>query len=138
RTTDACVNIYTRTLICHLNRHNPVIPTFVFKNMPGAGSTRSGIYVSTVAPKDGTSMAALMPGAIIGPLLDDKPNLQFDPTRVLIVGTAESGVRVCVTYENCRIKRWRDAQQLKAVVGATSAGGATRDYGYLDFASAER
>ena len=52
----------------------PGNPTIVVKNMPGAGSTRAGIYISTVAPKDGGSIGALMPGAIVGPLLEDKPN----------------------------------------------------------------
>jgi tripartite-type tricarboxylate transporter receptor subunit TctC len=124
-------DIYARTLARHLNRHIPGSPTIVVKNMPGAGSSRAGVYISTVAPKDGTSIGALMPGAIIGPLLDDKPNLQFDPTRVLYIGTADSGVRVCTTYETSRIKTFEDAQRQKTVLGASSAGGATRDYGYL-------
>src|SRR5262245_55466380 len=79
-------DIYARTVARHLAAHIPGNPTIVVKNMPGAGSTRAGIYISSVAPKDGTSLAALMPGAIIGPLLDDKPNLQFDPARVLYIG----------------------------------------------------
>src|SRR5436190_2291085 len=87
-------DIYARTLARHINRHIPGTPNIVVKNMPGAGSTRAGIYMSTVAPKDGTSIAALMPGAIIGPLLDDNANLQFDPAKVIYVGTADSGVRV--------------------------------------------
>jgi tripartite-type tricarboxylate transporter receptor subunit TctC len=99
--------------------------------MPGAGSTRAGIYISSVAPKDGTSIGAMMPGAIIGPLLDDKPNLQFDPTKVLYVGTADSGVRVCATYGTSKIKTFEDAQKQKTILGASSAGGATRDYAYM-------
>jgi tripartite-type tricarboxylate transporter receptor subunit TctC len=124
-------DIYARTVARHLASHIPGNPTITVKNMPGAGSSRAGVYISTVAPKDGTSMGALMPGAIMGPLLDDKPNLQFDPTKVLYVGTADSGVRVCVTYQNSRIKKFADAQQQKTVLGATAAGGATRDYAYL-------
>lgn len=124
-------DIYARTLARHLGRHIPSNPTIVVKNMPGAGSTRAGIYISTVAPKDGTSIGAMMPGAIIGPLLDDKPNLQFDPTKVVYVGTADSGVRVCATYETSKIKTFEDAQKQKTVLGASSAGGATRDYGYM-------
>src|SRR5438034_6425330 len=58
-------DIYARALARYLNRHIPGTPSIVVKNMPGAGSTRAGIYMSTVAPKDGTSIAALMPGAII-------------------------------------------------------------------------
>src|SRR5262249_7417381 len=80
---------------------------------------------------DGSALGALMPGAIIGPLLDDKPNTQFDPTKVIYIGTADSGVRVCVTFQNSKIKKFEDAQKQKTILGATAAGGATRDYAYL-------
>jgi tripartite-type tricarboxylate transporter receptor subunit TctC len=124
-------DIYARAVARHLPGHIPGNPTIVVKNMPGAGSTRAGIYISSVAPKDGTSIGAMMPGAIIGPLLDDKPNLQFDPTKVLYVGTADSGVRVCATYGTSKIKTFEDAQKQKTILGASSAGGATRDYAYM-------
>jgi tripartite-type tricarboxylate transporter receptor subunit TctC len=124
-------DIYARTVARHLARHIPGNPTIVVKNMPGAGSTRAGIYLSTVAPKDGTSIGAMMPGAIIGPLLDEKPNQQFDPTKVTYIGTADSGVRICATFQNSKIKTFADAQKQKTIVGASAAGGATRDYAYL-------
>src|SRR5262245_52523265 len=124
-------DIYARAVGRHIGHHIPGHPTVVVKNMPGAGSTRAGIFISTVAPKDGSALGALMPGAIIGPLLDDKPNLQFDPTKVIFIGTADSGTRVCVTYENSKIKTFEDARKAKPIVGATAAGGATRDYAYL-------
>src|SRR5262247_909511 len=124
-------DIYARAVARHLAGHIPGNPTIVVKNMPGAGSTRAGIYISTVAPKDGGSVGALMPGAIIGPLLDDKPNLQFDPTKVNYIGTADSGVRLCVTFQNSKIKSFADAQKNKTILGASAAGGATRDYAYL-------
>ncbi len=123
-------DIYARTVARHLAKHIPGNPTIVVKNMPGAGSTRAGIYISTVAPKDGTSLVALMPGAIIGPLLEDKAS-QFDPTKVIYIGTADSGVRVCTTFANSKIKTFADAQKQKTVLGASAAGGATRDYAYL-------
>ena len=121
-------DIYARTVARHMNRHIPGNPNIIVKNMPGAGSTRAGIYISTVAPKDSGSIGALMPGAIIGPLIDEKPNLQFNPTKVTYIGTADSGVRVCTTFQNSKIKTFEDAQKNKTVVGGSAAGGATRDY----------
>src|SRR5262249_37411205 len=106
-------------------------PTIVVKNMPGAGSTRAGIYISAAAPKDGTALGAMMPGAIMEPLLEDKPKGQFDPTKVIYIGTADSGVRVCVSYGNSKIKTFEEAQKQKSIVGARAAGGAPRDYAYL-------
>jgi tripartite-type tricarboxylate transporter receptor subunit TctC len=124
-------DVYARAVARHLAKHVPGNPVIVVKNMPGAGSTRAGIYISTVAPKDGSSLGALMPGAIIGPLLEDKPRTQFDPTKVIYIGTADSGTRVCATFHTSKIKTFQDAQKQKAVAGATAAGGATRDYAYL-------
>src|SRR5262245_30267261 len=124
-------DIYARAVGRHIGHQIPGHPTVGVKNMPGAGSTPAGIFISTVAPKDGSALGALMPGAIIGPLLDDKPNLQFDPTKVIFIGTADSGTRVCVTFENSKIKTFEDARKAKPIVGATAAGGATRDYAYL-------
>jgi tripartite-type tricarboxylate transporter receptor subunit TctC len=124
-------DIYARTVARHLGSHIPGNPTIVVKNMPGAGSTKAGVFISTVAPKDGTSLGAMMPGAIIGPLLEDKATTAFDPTKVNYIGTADSGVRVCVTYQTSKIKTFEDAQKNKTVVGASAAGGATRDYAYL-------
>src|SRR5436305_1520188 len=82
-------DIYPRTLARHLGRHIPGNPTIVVKNMPGAGSGRTAVFISNVAPKDGATLGALMPGAIIGPLLDDKPETQFDPTKVIYIGSAD-------------------------------------------------
>ena len=124
-------DIYARTLARHMSRHIPGNPTIVVKNMPGAGSGRTALFISNVAPKDGATLGALMPGAIIGPLLDDKVETQFDPTKVIYIGSADAGTRVCATFQNSKIKTFEDARREKTVLGATAAGGATRDYGYL-------
>ena len=63
-------DIYARAVARHLGRHIPGEPNVVVKNMPGAGSAKAAQYVSTIAAKDGTSIAGIMPGAIMGPLLD--------------------------------------------------------------------
>ena len=75
-------DIYARALSRHWGKHIPGHPTIVVRNMPGAGGARSAAYVSTVAPKDGTVLAAPMPGAIVGPLLDDKAETGFDPAKL--------------------------------------------------------
>src|SRR3712207_965875 len=65
-------DIYARTIARHLGKHIPGNPTVIPSNMPGAGSARAAGYISAVAPKDGTVIAAIYPGAVIGPLLDDR------------------------------------------------------------------
>ena len=48
-----------RLLARHLGRYLPGNPTIVAQNMPGAGSMRAANYVYSVAPKDGTVIAAV-------------------------------------------------------------------------------
>jgi tripartite-type tricarboxylate transporter receptor subunit TctC len=124
-------DIYARAIGRHLSRHIPGQPTIVPKNMPGAGSARAGGYISTVAPKDGTAIAAIMPGAVMGPLLDEKAEALFDPTKVLFLGTANNGTRVCVTLKGAKIKSFEDALTRKVSFGGVSANDSTYEYGHL-------
>ena len=124
-------DIYARALARHYGRHIPGQPTIVAKNMPGAGSARAAGFISTVAPKDGTAVAAIMPGAVMGPLLDEKAEALFDPTKVLYLGTANSGTRVCVSRRDSKIKTFDDALTQKAAFGGVSTNDSTREYGYM-------
>jgi len=122
---------YARLVARHLADHIPGHPTIVPQNMPGAGSGKAAQYMFTVAPKDGTAIGALYPGAIIGPLLDDKTKWHFDPTKFVYVGSADSGQRLCLTWKTSETKTFDDARKRKTVMGASQAGGSTRDYAYL-------
>src|SRR5499426_158970 len=124
-------DIYARALARHYARHIPGHPTIVAKNMPGAASARAAGFISTMAPKDGTAIAALMPGGVVGPLLDEKAETLFDPTKVLYLGTANNGTRICVSRKDSKIKTFDDALTQKASFGGVSTSDSTRGYGYM-------
>jgi len=124
-------DIYARALARHYGRHIPGQPIIVAKNMPGAASARAAGFISTLAPKDGTAIAALMPGGVVGPLLDEKAETLFDPTKVLYLGTANNGTRICVSRKDSKIKTFDDALTQKASFGGVSTSDSTRGYGYL-------
>jgi tripartite-type tricarboxylate transporter receptor subunit TctC len=124
-------DIYARALARHYGRHIPGQPVIVSKNMPGAGSARAAGFISTVAPKDGTAIAAIMPGAVMGPLFDEKAEALFDPTKVNYLGTANNGTRVCVSRKDSKIKTFDDALTQKAAFGGVSSNDSTREYGYM-------
>jgi tripartite-type tricarboxylate transporter receptor subunit TctC len=121
-------DIYARTLARHMARHIPGNPTIVPKNLPGAGSGRAAAQIASVAPKDGTVIAAIFPGVIVAPLLEARAQALFDPTKLEYLGSADSGTRVCATFQNSKIKTFQDALQQKTILGASAAGGSTRDY----------
>ena len=124
-------DIYARALARHYGRHIPGQPTIVSKNMLGAASARAAGFISTLAPKDGTAIAALMPGGVVGPLLDEKAETLFDPTKVLYLGTANNGTRICVSRKDSKIKTFDDALTQKASFGGVSTSDSTRGYGYM-------
>jgi hypothetical protein len=124
-------DIYARALARHYGRHLPGNPSIISKNMPGAASSRAAGFLSTVAPRDGTVIAAIMPGAVMGPLLDEKAEVLFDPTTVQYLGTANNGTRVCIARKDSQIKTFDDVLTRKAIFGGVSANDSTRDYGYM-------
>ena len=124
-------DIYARALARHLGRHLAGQPNIVTKNMPGAGSARAAAFVSAVAPKDGTVIGAITPGAVMGPLLDEKSEALFDPTKVLYLGTANNGTRVCISRKDSKIRTFDDALTHKASFGGIASNESTREYGYM-------
>ena len=124
-------DIYARALARHYGRHIPGQPVIVAKNMPGAAGARVAGFISTLAPKDGTAIAASMPGAVMGPLLDETAEALFDATKVLYLGTANNGTRICVSRKDSKIKTFADALRTKAVFGGVSTNDSTRSYGYM-------
>jgi tripartite-type tricarboxylate transporter receptor subunit TctC len=121
-------DIYARTFARHMSRYIPGNPTIVVKNMPGAGSGRAAAFLASVAPKDGTTIAGLFPGGIMGPLLEDRAQVLYDPTKFLYLASADSGTRICATFQHSKVKTFEDATRQKAILGASAAGGSTRDY----------
>jgi tripartite-type tricarboxylate transporter receptor subunit TctC len=124
-------DIYARTLARHMSRYIPGHPTVVVRNMPGAGSGRAAGYIAAIAPKDGTAFAAIMPGAIMDPLLADRGAALFDPTKVLYVGTASNDSRVCLTMKPSAARTFDDALVHTITIGAISTNDSTRDYAFM-------
>jgi tripartite-type tricarboxylate transporter receptor subunit TctC len=124
-------DIYARTIAQHLSRHLPGSPTVVVKNMPGAGGARAGHYVSAVAAKDGLTIGAVMPGTIMAPLLEDRPDTSFDPAKALYLGTANTGTYICVTFEHSKTKTFDQALTQKTIMGGIAPGNSVNDIANL-------
>lgn len=124
-------DVYARAIAHHLARFIPGNPTVVPQNMPGAGSGKAASYIYNVAPKDGTTIAALFPGVLIDPLLQKRTAGQYDPTKFTYLASADSDPRVCVTGPLSKIKTFDQTLTTKTVIGASQTGGSTSDYAYM-------
>ena len=124
-------DVYARTIARHIPRHIPGAPAVVVRNQPGAGSGTAAANIYNTAPKDGTWIGVLFPGVIMGPILDPQSRLTFDPAKFIYIASADSGTRVCITGEKSSVKTMKDALERKAIMGASAAGGSSRDYAYM-------
>ena len=124
-------DIYARLLARHLHRFIPGSPSIVPKNLPGAGSARAASFLSAVAPKDGSVIGTIFPGAVMAPLLEERAQAVYDPTRFAYLASADSATRVCITHQRSAIRRIEDAFARTSIMGASAAGGSTRDYAVM-------
>ena len=121
---------YARVLARHFGKYIPGNPTVVPQNMPGAGSHKLSGFIYGVAPKDGTAIGAIFPGAVLAPLLGDAA-LQHDPNKFIYIGSANSDVYTCVVRSDASVRTFQDVFTREMIVGATNDGGTTRDMSSL-------
>jgi tripartite-type tricarboxylate transporter receptor subunit TctC len=117
---------YARLLARHFGAAIPGNPTVVVQNMSGAGSNRAAGYIYSVAPKDGTAIGAIFPGAVLQPLLSDVP-VQHDPNKLVYLGSANSDVYVCYVRSDAAVKTFKDLFDKELIVGASNPGATTYD-----------
>lgn len=122
---------YGRTVAKHIVHHIPGSPTMIVKNMPGAGSMKAADFIFNVAPKDGTAIAILSPGALVEPLFNSKDTFRFSPPKFSFIGSANSGTRLCVTFHTSKAKTFEDAQKVPVSMGGNAPSTSTTDYAQM-------
>jgi tripartite-type tricarboxylate transporter receptor subunit TctC len=121
-------DLYGRLVARYLGKYIPGNPTVIVNNMPGAASIVSLQYVYNVAPKDGTVIGAVYPGAIMEPLLGDAARVRFDVNKLEYVGSANSELYVCAVRTDTGVQTFDDFLTKDFTVGASASGGSTRDF----------
>ena len=129
-TPGAGLDTYVRLVARHYARHIPGQPAVIVQNMPGAGSYTAAEYIETQAPRDGTTIGSVFPGAIMAPLLDEK-RPRFDPTGFVYIGTAETGPRLCLSWGPAKVRTYADMLTTRLIVAASQSGGSSRDYALM-------
>ncbi|CAN0219875.1 unnamed protein product, partial [Phaeothamnion confervicola] len=123
-------DIYARTIARHLGKQMPGKPTVIVQNMPGAGSAKAAEFMYNLAPKDGTTIGLIFPGMVVEPLLQPG-KFRFDPTKYEYLGSADSGIRLCVTHKSSKIKSFEDALKMPSTFGGSAVGSSTTDYAQM-------
>ncbi len=103
-----------------LSQYIPGNPTIIFKNMPGAASRIAAVYVYNAAAKDGLTIGAVAPQALLG----DVSQLKYDPLRFDLVGSAAAVSYVCVVRPDAPAKSFEETQGKEIIMGTSAPGSA--------------
>ena len=115
-------DLYARLVARHLGQYIPGKPLIVPRNMPGAGSRAAATWVYSVAPRDGTVLAAVDQSLSLQQAAGDK-RIQFDTTKFIYIGNPASENNTTAAWHASGIKTIEDAKRREVTVGAT--GGST-------------
>ncbi|HXI99640.1 MAG TPA: hypothetical protein VNH44_00370, partial [Micropepsaceae bacterium] len=98
---------YARLLSRHLARRIPGNPNIIVQNMPGAGTMKAVMYISTTAPTDGTVMATFS-SALIEQALTAPQRVPLDFRKYAWIGNISEDVRVCYVWGASGVKNFQD------------------------------
>ncbi|MBX9775322.1 MAG: hypothetical protein K2Y71_13050 [Xanthobacteraceae bacterium] len=112
---------YGRLLAHYMSRYVPGNPTFVPRNMPGAGSKLLASYLYSAAPKDGREFGVIWSGLILDSLLDESRSEKFDASRFSWIGSMNKSTRGGVVWHTAPAQSLEDALHKTMVVGSTGA-----------------
>jgi tripartite-type tricarboxylate transporter receptor subunit TctC len=116
-------DIYARFVGQHLVKHIPGHPSFLARNMTGAGGLVSANHLYNVAPKDGTTLGAPQRGVPFEPLTGGAGHkAQFDPLKFNWIGSANSETSVAVAWHTTGITSYKDLFTKEIVFAGTGAG----------------
>jgi tripartite-type tricarboxylate transporter receptor subunit TctC len=121
---------YARLVGRHLGPFIPGSPTVIVQNIPGAGSNKAASYVALQAPKDGTVIGAVQAIAITQPLISDQ-KLPHDPSKFIMLGSANRSVYFCVVRSDAPVKSFRETFEKEAIIGTSTQGATLHDYPIL-------
>ena len=123
-------DLYARTIARHLGQHIPGNPTIIPQNMPGAGGIAAANHIYSVAPKDGTVIAAIQNTVPFEPFFENKAAM-FDAAKLNWLGTPTTEVGMYIVYHTSKIKTLHDAQTQEMIAGGAGAASTPAFYGRI-------
>jgi tripartite-type tricarboxylate transporter receptor subunit TctC len=116
-----------RMVARHLGKHIPGNPTIVPRNMPGGGHLVAANFMYNVAPKDGTSLATLLPAFVSYQVLDGK-QVEYDAAKFNWIGASDVDNHNLYVWHTAGVRSIEDAKKTQVLMGSTGAGSYTGLY----------
>jgi tripartite-type tricarboxylate transporter receptor subunit TctC len=118
--SSGAVGAYPHSLSQVIGDYIPGHPTFVIRNMPGAGGIVAANYIYGIAPQDGLTWGFITRGFMLAPMLN-RPQATFKPERFQWIGSPARTVSVGLVWTaSTAVRTLEDAMKREVVVGATT------------------
>jgi tripartite-type tricarboxylate transporter receptor subunit TctC len=114
-------DLYARLLARHMPDHLPGQPTFVTKNMMGAGGITAARFLYVNAPRDGTTIGTIGRGLPFEPMLGGT-GIDFDPMKFTWLGSMNKESSLAISWHTSKVKTAQDLMKTELLTAATSAG----------------
>ena len=109
-------HLYCQILARHLGKHLHGAKV-VTQNMPGAGGAKAARYMVTAAPKDGSYISMINPGAIAVPLM--RPKVGFDTRDMMWLGSMSGRAYTVGVWHKSSVKTLGEARKKQVIMGTT-------------------
>lgn len=119
-------DFYGRLVGRYIGKYIPGKPNIIVSNMAGAGGNTAAAYVYSIAPRDGSVLAASSSGSLLDALIGDKTIVRYEPLKFNFIGSANSEVSICIIRKDAAVQTFEDAFVKDILIG--SSGGTTRDF----------
>jgi tripartite-type tricarboxylate transporter receptor subunit TctC len=110
-------DLRARLISRHMGRHIPGNPTIVPRNMPGGVGLQAMNFMANVAPKDGTTIHAIMQNMSTHQALGGT-GVEFDTRKFFWIGNTTDTPNVINSWHTTGIKTIQDVMTQELVVGA--------------------
>jgi tripartite-type tricarboxylate transporter receptor subunit TctC len=115
-------DVIGRMVARYMGNYLPGKPSFIVRNMPGAGGVVAANYMNSVADKDGAAIAVVGREAIFDTLFSGaQSKANFDARRFLWLGTPNQEVGMAYAMTASGIRTIDDAKKREVAVAAAGA-----------------
>jgi tripartite-type tricarboxylate transporter receptor subunit TctC len=113
---------WARIMARHMTKHMPGNPTFIPKNMPGAGHIRAAGYSFNIAPKDGSSIVTFSHNIPASALMGN-PGIKFDVSKFQWIGSPDLPGRLCVIHPQAKVQNAAELFEHEVIAAGAGSGG---------------
>jgi tripartite-type tricarboxylate transporter receptor subunit TctC len=119
-----------RAIARHIGKHLAGSPTFIVRNMPGAGGLTATNYLYAAAEQDGSVIGLIQNNPPFEPLFGT-PEARFDPTKFNWLGTPSVETAMVLVWHAVPVYSLDDLRRRQTIMGASGANSTPAFYARL-------